>query len=148
MHWDPSTQLNPSTSGISKWTTAEIVDFRIAEIANVQRGLGEAKPNLVKAAEIIADALMNGGRIVTIGAGGAGIAGMALIREIPQNHRLLKPEQMLYRVAGGRRVFEPFGCEELEDDENEGRHDIAELALGRRDVVICLSRLPPNSFPV
>ncbi len=139
MIWTPEKEVNPKTRGISSWPTRRIIAYRLSEVRKVADALERVIPELEHAAELIVDRVRRGGRLITIGAGGSGVAGMSVVRELPQNHRDAKPEQFIYRVAGGARIFEPFGCEELEDDRDEGRKDIDELGINPRDVVICIS---------
>lgn len=139
MVWTPEKEVNPSTVGIGSWSTRQIIEYRIREVLDVAAALRAASPQLERAVGIIVERVSGGGRVITIGAGGSGVAGMSVMRELPQNHRDIDPARFAYRVAGGPRIFEPFGCEEIEDDWEAGRKDAEELALDERDVLICIS---------
>ncbi len=139
MIWTPQKEVNPETRGISSWSVRKIIAYRIGEVEKIARALERAMLKLEEAAAVIVDHVRRGGRVITVGAGGSGVAGMSVMREIPQNHRDASPKQFTYRVAGGVGIFEPLGCEELEDDWSEGRKDIDELWVSQLDVVICIS---------
>lgn len=137
--WSPRQELNPETAGIALWPSRKIIRYRIEEIRRVAEALEKAKAKLEMAAARIVEKIIGDGRIITIGAGGSGVAGMSVIREIPQNHRDAYPQRFIYLVAGGARIFEPLGCEELEDSAEEGAKDIDTIRAGPRDVVIAIS---------
>lgn len=138
-HWTPEKELNPQTEGISKWPTREIINFRINEVIQIYEALRQAAPKLEAAADVISDRTQKGGRVITIGAGGSGVAGMSVMRELPQNHRDIDPVQFTYHVTGGSRIFESLGCEDLEDSSEEGQKDVEQLGISDQDVVICIS---------
>ncbi|MBI4050307.1 MAG: SIS domain-containing protein [Candidatus Doudnabacteria bacterium] len=137
--WTPEKEFNPETVGIADWTTWQIIEHRVNETIRIYEALKKALPRLEAAADVIVDRAKKGGKIITIGAGGSGVAGMSVMRELPQNHRDIDPKQFTYHVTGGPRIFEPLGCEELEDDPDEGRKDAAALGITEHDVVICIS---------
>lgn len=138
-HWTPEREINRETLGIGSWSTREIIEYRIKETIRIFDALLNALPKLEAAAVIITDRAKKGGKIVTIGAGGSGVAGMSVMRELPQNHRDIDPKQFTYHVTGGLAIFSPLGCEELEDSAEEGRKDGAKLNITDKDVVICIS---------
>lgn len=137
--WTPEVELNPETEGISSWSIPKIIGYRIEELQKVYSGLFKSVPELSVAVNVIIQRLQNGGRVLTMGAGGSGVAGMSVMREIPQNHRLCDPVKFTYRVPGNERIFEPWGCEELEDSREEGEKDVNDLQINDNDVVIFLS---------
>lgn len=137
--WTPEKEINWETSDIDTWSSQEIIQYRIREVRKISEALEEAAAELETAAEAIAEKTRAGGRVITVGAGGSGVAGMSVMRELPQNHRDIDPRQFTYRVAGGARIFEPLGCEDLEDSWEEGWQEIDRLAVTAEDVIICIS---------
>ncbi|MCP6720329.1 MAG: SIS domain-containing protein [Patescibacteria group bacterium] len=137
--WTPEKEINPDTVGISSWSPRKIIQYRVEETISIYDALREAIPALEDAADVVLERVQKGGRVVTIGAGGSGVAGMSVMRELPQNHGAIDPEQFTYQVSGGPRIFEPFGCEELEDSRDEGARDVGNLGITDQDVVICIS---------
>lgn len=138
-HWTPEREINRETVGIGSWSTREIIEHRIKETIRIFDALLNALPKLEAAAAIITDRARKGGKIITIGAGGSGVAGMSVMRELPQNHRDIDPAQFTYHVTGGSRIFESLGCEDLEDSSEEGQKDVEQLGISDQDVVICIS---------
>lgn len=135
----PEREINPETVGIGTWPTRRIIECRVAGTLRVHRALQSAIPELNTAAEIIVEWVQKGGRVVTIGAGASGVAGMSVMRELPQNHAGIDPAQFTWRIAGEVRVMEPFGCEDLEDNWKEGREEIVRMQITDADVVIGIS---------
>ncbi|MBI2355868.1 MAG: SIS domain-containing protein [Candidatus Doudnabacteria bacterium] len=137
--WSPEKEINRATIGIGNWTTREIIEHRVNETIKVFEALQNALPKLEAAADIIVDRAKKGGKVITIGAGGSGVAGMSVMRELPQNHRDIDPRQFTYHVTGGPAIFQPLGCEELEDSREEGQADVEKLGISEQDVVISIS---------
>lgn len=138
-HWTPEKEINYETVGIGSWPTRRIIEHRVNEMIKVFEALRAALPKLEAAADVIVDRAQKGGKIITVGAGGSGVAGMSVMRELPQNHRDIDPKQFTYHVTGGAKIFEPLGYEEAEDSWDEGRNDAETLGIGENDVVICIS---------
>lgn len=137
--WDPANELNAETEGIGSWRTSEIIAYRIKELTKVRDALVAAAAELEAAVKALLARVERGGRVITIGAGGSGVAGMAVMRELPQNHRAISPAAFTYAVAGGAGIMNPLGCEELEDSWEEGAADIDRLSIGSKDAVILIS---------
>jgi N-acetylmuramic acid 6-phosphate etherase len=137
--WSPENERNVETKNINRWTTRQILAYGADELLKIHKAVMSALDACETAAELIALKASSGGRIVTIGAGGSGVAGMSVMRELPQNHEALSPEQFTYRVSGGAHIFEPLGCEEVEDDFSEGVREADDLRLGKNDVAILIS---------
>lgn len=138
-HWTPEKEINRETVGIGTWSTRKVIEFRVNEMIKVYEALRAALPKLEAAADVIVDRARKGGKIITIGAGGSGVAGMSVMRELPQNHEPIDPQQFTYHVTGGAKIFQPLGCEEAEDSWDEGRKDVETLGIAENDVVICIS---------
>ncbi len=137
--WSPDNEMNVETRDIAEWTTRQILCYGADELLKIHRAVKNALGACEQAAEIIVRRAKAGGRIITVGAGGSGVAGMSAMRELPQNHEDISPEQFLYVVAGGARFLEPLGCEEVEDSFPEGVREMDHLRIGEKDVVILIS---------
>lgn len=137
--WSPDRELNPETAGIALWSSREIIRYRAQEVRRIAEAIENASAQLELGAAIVIEKIIGGGRVITVGAGGSGVAGVSVMRELPQNHADAAPERFLYCVAGGTRIFEPLGCEELEDSAEEGGRDVDALCVSSNDVVICIS---------
>lgn len=138
-HWSPSREVNTETVNIKNWTTHQILAYSSDELLKIHHAISESLWSCERAVDGIVRHVKNGGRVVTIGAGGSGVAGMSVMRELPQNHEALSPGNFTYRVAGGRSIFDPLGCEEWEDSLEEGRREIDALSINDKDVLIFIS---------
>lgn len=137
--WTPVNEINTETVSINQWSSAKIIRYRVNELLAIHTALLCVAPVLEEAAALITKCVRSGGRVITIGAGGSGVAGMAVMRELPQNHREIDPAKFTYAVAGGVGILEPFGCEEIEDSSESGEADMERLKVGKADVVIAIS---------
>lgn len=137
--WSPENESNQETVNITDWSERKILEYGVAELLKIHNAIQDVIDECHTAASIITRKLKAGGRIITFGAGGSGVAAMSVMREIPQNHRDLSPDNVTYRIAGQAGILDPLGCEELEDDPEEGICDIDALKVGADDVVILVS---------
>ena len=138
-NWSPKNEVNKATVNIQSWSSNKILKYGLNDLKDIEKAIKGVIAVCEKTSEVIYTCLKNNGKILTIGAGGSGVSGMSVMREIPQNHRDLDPEKVLYRVEGGEKIFKSYGCEELEDDYDEGRKDINLLNVSSKDVVLLLS---------
>lgn len=137
--WSPDNEMNVETRNIAEWTTSRILSYGADELLKIHHAAKSALGACETAVEIIVERAKKGGRIITIGAGGSGVAGMSAMRELPQNHEDISPDQFTYAISGGARFLEPLGCEEVEDDFSEGIREMDNLRICEKDVVILIS---------
>lgn len=137
--WSPENERNAETENITEWTMMQILAYGADELLKIHHAVKNALGACEVAVEIIVKHAKAGGRIITVGAGGSGVAGMSAMRELPQNHENISPEQFLYRIAGSARFLEPLGCEEVEDNFSEGIREMDTLRICEKDVVILIS---------
>lgn len=136
--WAPARELNPATKNIDAWPDEEILLYFAGEVQKIHRMLRLVQPQLRAGAVEILRRVRRGGRLITIGAGGSGVAGMSVMRELPHNFGV-DPEKFIYRVAGGMGIFEPLGREEMEDSWAEGEREARDLHLDQNDVLALIS---------
>lgn len=137
--WNPAQEENPATKDIATWPLETILTYSTDELLYVHRAIRANMPACTIAAGTIIRHVRSGGRVITIGAGGSGVAGMSVMRELPQNHEAIHPDIFTYRIAGGSAILDPYGCEELEDDAAEGTRDVDDLHLTDNDIAILIS---------
>lgn len=100
-----------------------------------------AFPHMVRAAEMVADCLRSGGRLVCAGAGSSGLMAMADALELPGTYGI-DPRQILVLMAGGlpgsngAGAFLPGGPE---DDADAGRAEVAAAHIGTGDCVLAVT---------
>jgi N-acetylmuramic acid 6-phosphate etherase len=124
---EPLDQLDP----------AELVDTIIAGQEHVTSVVRAAGPDLARAAQLMADAFVAGGRILLVGAGTSGRLAAMEAAELPGTFGI--PEESVRARVAGASADRPSGTDDAEDDADLGRADIAALAAGDGDVVIAVT---------
>ena len=76
-------QRNPRSENLEKMSARELVEVFVEEEKFVQEALRDAIGELVRAIEIVAESLRNGGRLFYVGAGSSGRLGVLDASEIP-----------------------------------------------------------------
>ena len=116
---------------------AELVDAIIAGQEHVTAVVRAAAPDLARAAELVAEAFLAGGRIFLIGAGTSGRLAAMEAAELPGTFGV--PEERVVARVAGASPDRPAGGDDAEDDADLGRADIAALGAGDGDVVIAVT---------
>ncbi len=93
----------------------------------------DATEQIVRAAELIAHRMRDGGRLIFAGAGTSGRIALTEAAELPGTFGL-PDEQVVVRVAGG-----PAGTDWDEDDTAQASTHLAELALVPGDVLVAVA---------
>lgn len=127
-------QRNQASMHIDTATTEEIVRLMAAEDRIVIKAVEQEIPQIVRAADVIADALKKGGRLFYLGSGTSGRLGILDAAELLPTYGVGE-DKVKAIIAGGREaVFTPV--ERAEDDADAGRAAVRELALTEDDVVV------------
>ena len=79
----PTEAINASTLGLDKLPAADIVELMMNEDRKVVSAVQREKERIALGAEIIAEALNRGGRVVFVGAGTSGRLGVLESAEMP-----------------------------------------------------------------
>ena len=116
---------------------AELVDTIIAGQEHVTAVVRAAAPDLTRGAQLIAGAVVAGGRILLVGAGTSGRLAAMEAAELPGTFGV--PEESVLARLAGASPERPAGTDDAEDDAGLGRADIAALAAGDGDVVIAVT---------
>jgi N-acetylmuramic acid 6-phosphate etherase len=133
----PTEAINPATLGIDKLPAAEIVELMLAEDRKMIAAVQRERERIALGAEIIADGLRQGGRIIFVGAGTSGRLGVLESAEMPPTFGT-DPTLVQAVIAGGRGAT--FRAKEgVEDNYEEGARAVTRLRPGRKDVVIGVS---------
>lgn len=128
---------NPRTLGIDKMSSLEIVKTINDEYRSVEDAVNGAAPEIAKALDIIADAMMHGHHLIYVGAGTSGRLGVVDASECPPTFGV---DPFLVRgvIAGGRDAM--FRSSEgTEDSEEQGARAIENENIEAGDVVVGLS---------
>jgi N-acetylmuramic acid 6-phosphate etherase len=133
----PTEAINPATLGIDKLPAAEIVELMLAEDRKMIAAVQRERERIALGAEIIAEGLRQGGRIIFVGAGTSGRLGVLESAEMPPTFGT-DPALVQAVIAGGRGAT--FRAKEgVEDNYEEGARAVTRLRPGRRDVVVGVS---------
>lgn len=128
---------NPNTMDIDEMDSLGICRMMNDEDQKVARAVAEVLPEVARAVDLVADALLRGGRLIYAGAGTSGRIGVLDAAECPPTFGV-GPEVVTALIAGGRKAV-LRAVEGVEDDENRGVRDLRRLKPGPRDVVVVLA---------
>jgi N-acetylmuramic acid 6-phosphate etherase len=140
----PTEAINPATLAIDKLPAADIVELMMAEDRRVVAAVQREKERIALGAEMIADCLKRGGRVVFVGAGTSGRLGVLESAEMPPT---FGTGQSLVQavMAGGRGAI--FKAREgVEDNYEEGARAVSRLRPTKKDVVVGVSASGMTQF--
>ena len=129
--------VNPRSRGIDALTPDEIVELMILDNRNVLAAVQREKARIARGAELVADAVLGGGRLIFAGAGTSGRLGVLEAAELPPTFGV-EPETVRAIMAGGPAAVHR-AREGVEDDDDEGERLMRGLRPSRKDVVIGIS---------
>lgn len=126
-------QRNPRSVNLDRQTPAEIFDVINAEDATLPALIAEAKPDILRAVELVTAAFRAGGRLIYVGAGTSGRLGVLDAAECPPTF-LTDPGMVQGVIAGG---WDALRCsiEGAEDSTAAGAAEVDRLNAGPADVV-------------
>lgn len=126
---------NPATTELDCMSTLEIVTAMNTEDARVAQAVESALPQIARAAELIAQRLKEGGRLLYFGAGTSGRLGVLDASECVPTFSV-SPLMVEGFIAGGRQAL-TTSVEGAEDDAEAGARAVGEEAQATaRDVVV------------
>jgi N-acetylmuramic acid 6-phosphate etherase len=126
--------VNPATSDIDRLSTRAIVAAIAAEDALVVPAVAAVGDAIARLADVVVEGIRRGGRLIYAGAGTSGRLGVLDAAECPPTFST-PPGLVVACIAGGRAALTQ-GIEAVEDDVEQGRRDMAELAVGPDDVIL------------
>ena len=127
---------NPKAAGLERMSTLEIVGLMNDEDATVPASVRAALPDIARAADAIAAAFSNGGRLRYVGAGTSGRLGVLDASEAPPTFGV--DADLVHGVIAGGDAALRTSVEGAEDDPLAGEREIVRIARPG-DVVIGLS---------
>ena len=140
----PTEAINPSTLGIDKLPTDEVVELMINEDRKMLAAVQKEKARIAMGADLIATALRKNGRVVFVGAGTSGRLGILESAEMPPTFST-DPLIVQAIMAGGKNAI-LRAKEGVEDNYEEGARAITRLAPTKKDVVIGVSASGMTQF--
>ncbi|WMJ86941.1 N-acetylmuramic acid 6-phosphate etherase [Anaerocolumna sp. MB42-C2] len=127
-------QVNQETENIDECTTEQILNLINREDSKVPDAVRKEIPNITKAVDIIYESLSSGGRMIYLGAGTSGRLGVLDASECPPTYGT-DPELIQGYIAGGDGALRT-AVEGSEDSEEEGRKQVKECSVTKKDVII------------
>jgi N-acetylmuramic acid 6-phosphate etherase len=128
---------NPRSRDIDTLTPDEIVGVMILDNRHVLAAVQRERTRIARGAELLADAVVNGGRLIFAGAGTSGRLGVLEAAELPPTFGI-DPEMAQAVMAGGPAAVHR-AKEGVEDDYEAGERAMRGLRPTRKDVVIGIS---------
>ena len=125
---------NRDTMDLDTMTSLEIVTAMNREDRKVPEAIEQVLPAIGAAADLAAQALRRGGRIIYMGAGTSGRLGVLDAVECPPTFGV-RPETVVGLIAGGERAFVK-AVEGAEDSEQLGEEDLREIGLQKEDFLL------------
>jgi N-acetylmuramic acid 6-phosphate etherase len=127
-------QVNVNSANLDRLSSLEIVDLFNQEDANTLKAIANARAELAKSIDLIADSLRQGGRLFYIGAGTSGRLGVLDAAECPPTF-CTPPELVQGILAGGAGALVK-SSEGLEDIASDGAQAMVDRQIGKHDVVV------------
>ncbi len=137
-------QLNENAQDLDCKTSLEIARLINAEDAKVPGAVKRALPQIARALDLAVAALRKGGRLIYVGAGTSGRIAALDATECPPT---FNTDRIQFIIAGGARAL-ATDSEISEDDEEQGRKEIARRKIGKADVVIGIAASGRTPFTV
>ena len=129
--------VNPRSRNIDMLTPDEIVEMMVLDNRSVLAAVQREKTRIARGAELVADAVLTGGRLIFVGAGTSGRLGVLEAAELPPTFGI-DPGTAHAIMAGGAEAVHR-AKEGVEDDYAEGERVMRGLRPARKDVVTGIS---------
>lgn len=139
-------KINPVSRDLDRKSALEIARIINAQDARVAAGVKRSLPQIARAIDAIADALVRGGRLIYVGAGTSGrIAALDAV-ECPPTFNT-NPKTVQFIIAGGPKAL-AAAVEANEDSRQLGEQAIAKKKPGPSDVVVGIAASGRTPFTV
>nr|WP_295885523.1 N-acetylmuramic acid 6-phosphate etherase [uncultured Devosia sp.] len=114
--------------------------------AEAARAVQDAVPDIARAAQLAADCITNGGRLIYVAAGSSGLMALADALELPGTYGLARDRIKVLLAGGIAGLTNMEGAPE--DDADAARTEIAEAGVGPGDCVIALTASGYTPYPM
>jgi N-acetylmuramic acid 6-phosphate etherase len=122
------------TPELDMLSAREIVALIAAEDAGVPPAVAAEGERIAALADLVAERIRRGGRLIYVGAGTSGRLGVLDAAECPPTFGV-PPGLVVGVIAGGQRAL-TAAVEQIEDDPGQGARDLEAEHVGERDVVL------------
>jgi N-acetylmuramic acid 6-phosphate etherase len=140
----PTEAINPDSLAIDKAPTPEIIDLMINEDRKVLAAVQHERERIALGADILAQALRKGGRVIFVGAGTSGRLGVLESAEMPPTFGT--PRDLVQAIMAGGQDAILRAKEGVEDNYEEGARAVMRLRPTSKDVVIGVSASGMTQF--
>ncbi len=129
----------PSTAhtALDQYPTRQLVDAFVDDQFNAVIAVRAAAAQLARAVDAAAARLLDGGRLIYVGAGTSGRLGLLDSVELYPTFSWPRERAVALLAGGAAAVYQ--AVEGAEDDVKQGAADIAAIGTGARDVVLLLA---------
>jgi len=127
-------QRNPRSVRLDALSALEIVELINSEDRTVADAVSRERGSIARAAELVANSLRDGGRLIYVGAGTSGRLGVLDAAECPPTFGT-DPGMVVGIIAGGHGAL-VRAKEGAEDDREAGAMAVADAEVGPSDVVV------------
>jgi len=127
-------QTDERYTKLDRMSTSELLSLMNEADRTVPEAVGRVLPHIDRAVELITSRLVEGGRLVYIGAGTSGRIGLLDAAECPPTFGVTA-EQVQALLAGGEQALS-HAFEDAEDRTDAAREDLQHILLTDRDVVV------------
>lgn len=121
--------------GLDMMPPADILRLLVTGQQDAAKVVGDALGDIAKAADLVADALRGGGKLVYVGAGSSGLMAMADALELPGTYGIARDRIIMLMAGGLASLSDLAGAPE--DDVMLARTDAEIVSAG--DCVVCVS---------
>jgi N-acetylmuramic acid 6-phosphate etherase len=129
--------VNPRSRNLDTLSVEEIVELMVLDNRRALAAVRREKVRIARGARLIADAVLEGGRVIFVGAGTSGRLGVLEAAELPPTFSVA-PGAARAIMAGGLAAVHR-AKEGVEDDKRAGARAMAAVRPRRRDAVVAIS---------
>ena len=140
----PTEAPNPRASRLDTLSPEEVVNLLVDEEQNTLRAVQARAAEIAQAARLCADRLVEGGRLIYVGAGTSGRLGTLDAAECVPTFGI-PPSLVVPIIAGGPHAL-TNAVEGAEDNTREAEQRMRKAAVGPKDVVICIAASGVTAF--
>src|SRR5450432_123492 len=133
----PTEAVHPDSAHLDEMPAEKVVQLMLAEEARAARAAAARAPLIGRAAEIVAEKLAGGGRLVYVGAGTSGRLGtLDPVECVPTFG--IPPSRVVPIIAGGPSAL-TRSVEGAEDSARDADQRLRRVAVGPTDAVCCIA---------
>jgi len=130
-------QVHPLGKGLHRQPASAVLSAVLAAQQQALAKLDACIPDLERAAEAAAEALLTGRKLVYAGAGSSGLMALADCLELAGTFGIPRAQTAMLFAGGAAALLAMTGG--VEDDAAQAKTDVVNAAIGAGDVVLCLA---------